>query len=167
MNINTVEWKSNIIYTRSDTSYIITQNNTGYHVPNSGEYTELWQEVHAYAGSHAAQVQPEPLPPPPTPEEITEATKERFTAIIQRYLDSFAQTRNYDNILSACTYATSTIPKFQSEGQYCVNMRDMVWATAYSIMDAVLTGQRPVPSEQELFAELPALVWPDESEEEI
>ena len=97
----------------------------------------------------------------PSVEEMAEATKAQFTDAIQAYLDSFAQTRNYDNILSACSYASSKVERFSIEGQYCVDMRDLVWAMAYTIMDAVLTGQRPVPSEQELFAELPTLEWPE------
>ena len=100
-------------------------------------------------------------PPPPTPEEQAEAAKAQFTAAIQQYLDGFAKTRNYDNILSACTYATSTVGKFMIEGQYCVEMRDAVWATGYAIMDAVLAGQRPMPTVDEVFAELPVLAWPE------
>jgi len=48
----------------------------------------------------------------------------QYTAAVQSHLDAFAQTRNYDGILSAATYATSTVPKFQVEGQYAVEARD-------------------------------------------
>ena len=60
------------------------------------------------------------------------------------------------------TYATSTVPKFQQEGQYAVNARDNTWATLYTILGEVQQGTRPVPSG---FADieplLPALVWPN------
>ena len=79
----------------------------------------------------------------------------------QQRLDDFAKTRNYDSILSACTYATSTIPKFASEGQYAVNARDNTWATLYIIMGEVQAGTRPMPTS---FADveplLPVLTWP-------
>ena len=44
---------------------------------------------------------------------------------------------------------------------YAVEARDMIWAAAYVILDAVLAGERPKPSLEELFRELPELKWPD------
>ena len=84
-----------------------------------------------------------------------------FTTAIQAHLDRFAQTRNYDNIMSAATYATSIVPKFRAEGQYAVEARDLTWAKGYVIMDAVLAGSRPMPAIEEVMAELPALAWPE------
>ena len=82
-------------------------------------------------------------------------------AATQIRLDEFAQSRHYDGILSACTYASSSVPKFAGEGQYCVDARDATWATLYTIMGEVLAGTRAMP---ESFADvsplLPALVWP-------
>ncbi len=86
-----------------------------------------------------------------------------FTAAIQNRLDAFAKTRNYDNILSAATYVTSTVPKFAAEGQYAVESRDATWAKSYEIMGAVLAGTRPMPTLEEVLRELPALAWPDEA----
>lgn len=84
-----------------------------------------------------------------------------IVAATQSSLDTFAQTRNYDGILSACTYATSSVPKFAAEGQYCVDARDATWATLYTIMGEVLAQTRPMP---ESFADvaplLPVLEWP-------
>ena len=103
-----------------------------------------------------------------TEEEIAAAIQTKQQRLIesirdatQQRLDAFAQTRNYDGILSACTYATSTIPKFQQEGQYCVLMRDQTWAALYSIWDDVLAGNRLVPSSySDIESELPTLQWP-------
>lgn len=97
-----------------------------------------------------------PPPPPKTPEEIIA----EFTAKIQARLDAFARTRGYDGILSAATYATSTVPKFKAEGQYAVEARDATWTKCYEILNAVQAGQRPVPTLEELLAELPVLEWP-------
>ena len=80
---------------------------------------------------------------------------------VQARLDSFAQTKFYDGILSACTYATSSVPKFMLEGQYAVSARDATWSAANTILEAVIAGTRPVPSGYaEIKPELPVLSWP-------
>ena len=96
-------------------------------------------------------------PPPPTAEQIVA----QYTAAVQKRLDDFARTRNYDNIMSAATYATSTVPKFKAEGQYCVEARDATWAKCYEVLAAVEAGSRPMPTLEELLAELPVLTWPN------
>lgn len=78
-----------------------------------------------------------------------------------RRADDFAKTRNYTNIMSAATYATSTVPKFKAEGQYAVEARDATWAKCYEILAAVEAGSRPIPTLDELLAELPVLTWPN------
>ena len=96
-------------------------------------------------------------PPPPTAEQIIA----QYTDGVQRHLDNFARTRNYDGILSAATYATSQVPKFKAEGQYAVEARDATWAKCYEILAAVEGGTRPMPTLDELLAELPVLTWPN------
>lgn len=96
-------------------------------------------------------------PPPPTAEQIMA----QYTGAVQQHLDTFARTRNYDGIMSAATYATSTVPKFAAEGQYAVEARDATWVKCYEILAAVETGSRPMPTLDELLAELPVLTWPN------
>ena len=95
--------------------------------------------------------------PAPAPADL----QKLFTEAIQGHLDAFARTRNYDGILSAATYATSTVPKFRAEGQYAVEARDAVWAKGYEILAEVAGGQRPLPTLEEVIAELPLLAWPN------
>lgn len=96
-------------------------------------------------------------PPPPAPEQIMA----EIVAATQSRLDTFARTRNYDGILSACTYATSSVPKFAAEGQYCVDARDATWATLYQIMAEVQAGTRPMPAGyDDVAGDLPVLAWP-------
>ncbi len=84
-----------------------------------------------------------------------------ITATQQR-LDDFARTRSYDGILSACTYATSTVPKFQAEGQYAVTARDTTWAKLYEMLAEVEAGTRPIPTSfSDIESELPTLTWPN------
>jgi hypothetical protein len=101
-----------------------------------------------------------------TPEQIAaeqaEQLQSQIVAATQDRLDAFAQTRNYGGILSACTYATSTTPKFAAEGQYCVEARDATWAKLYEMLDEVLAGTRPMPSGYaDIEPELPVLEWPN------
>lgn len=96
-------------------------------------------------------------PPPPTVEQIVA----QYTAAVQKHLDDFARTRGYDGILSAATYATSTVPKFKAEGQYAVEARDATWAKCYEVLAAAEAGTRPMPTFEELLAELPVLAWPN------
>jgi hypothetical protein len=86
--------------------------------------------------------------------------QEQCTLAVQAMLDAEAQTRNYDGIMSLCTYATSTNVTFVAEGQAGVNWRDAVWATCYQILSDVEAGNRNVPTIDELLAELPTISWP-------
>ena len=95
-----------------------------------------------------------PLTRPPTIDD--------FTTAVQQHLDDFAKTRGYDSILSACTYATSNIPKFKAEGQYCVDARDAAWSYCYTAMGEIQSGTKPMyGGTQELRDALPALAWPE------
>jgi hypothetical protein len=132
-----------------------------WEVPSLDCYGELYTLVEApewvqLGATWDGETFTNPPPPPKTPEEIIA----EFTAKVQARLDAFARTRGYDGILSACTYATSTNPKFAAEGQYCVQARDATWAKCYEVMNAVQSGERPVPTWEELEAELPPLEWP-------
>jgi len=103
-----------------------------------------------------------------SPEEVAEQearmaqlpTETEYVKALQEMMDVEARTRNYDNILSACTYATSTIAKFQAEGRACVEWRDSVWATAYATLAAVNAGDMEQPTMQQMLDLVPKMVWP-------
>lgn len=123
-------------------------------VPRFTEYTDeqgvthtvIEQESAAIAADQAAAVQS-------LVRSITDATQKR--------LDDFARTRNYDGILSACTYASSTVPMFAAEGQCAVNVRDATWAALYAIMAEVQAGARPMPAGfLDVEPDLPTMTWP-------
>lgn len=105
-----------------------------------------------------------------TPEDIAarqaakiEQIKQAIVQATQQRLDDFARTRGYDGILSACTYAASSVPKFAAEGQTAVMARDATWAALYVEMQLVTAGMKQMPTS---FADveplLPALVWIDQ-----
>lgn len=100
------------------------------------------------------------LPPLPPAKSLEEIRREIMDGV-QRYLEGFATTKTYDSMLSACTYATSTVPQFAKEGQYCVEKRDECWATVARIEAEVLAGTRPAPTGfDDIKGELPVLEWP-------
>jgi hypothetical protein len=96
---------------------------------------------------------PEPIPP--TEAEIIAS----LTTAVQAHLDSTARQRNYDGILSLCSYATSLDPVFKAEGQAGVEWRDACWRGSTQIMADVKAGLRDVPTADELLAELPGIGW--------
>lgn len=99
--------------------------------------------------------------PEPADVETVEQVQARITQQVQRRLDNFAKTRNYDNCLSACSYVASTNDKFKNEAIYCIQSRDETWLKCAEILNEALAGTRPMPNNLSDFeSELPALVWP-------
>lgn len=96
-----------------------------------------------------------PLAPPSLPRVPD------YVTAVQAMLDEKARERRYDNILSACTYATSTQPKFQAEGQACVAWRDAVWSRCYELMEQVDASTLAQPTIDELLGMLPTMEWPE------
>lgn len=94
-------------------------------------------------------------------EELRNRLATEVVASTQKRLDDFAKTRNYDGILSLCTYATSLNAKFKAEGQYGVEARDATWAKLYDMLAEVEFGTRPKPNGySDVEPELPVLAWP-------
>lgn len=123
-------------------------------VPAFTEYTDEEGVVHTVEEQETAAIAKDTA-------EKMQALQTSVTTQTQQRLDTFAKTRNYDGILSACTYATSTVLAFKAEGQYCVEARDLTWAKLYEILAEVQAGTRPVPAGYaDIEADLPVLVWP-------
>lgn len=112
-----------------------------------GQWVQVW-EVRA---ASAQQIQ-----------ERKNAIRNQISDRVQQRLDDFARTKGYDNIVSACSYATSQHIKYGPEGRYCVGAREQTWDVLFQIEADVVAGTRPMPlTYEEIEAELPALVWPE------
>lgn len=96
-----------------------------------------------------------PEPAPPTEAEILAA----IISAVQAKLDTVARSKNYDGILSLCSYATSTDATFAAEGQAGVNWRDACWRYCYTVMGEVQAKTRAIPTPAEMVSELPEIVW--------
>ena len=97
-------------------------------------------------------------PDPQLVNAIHELTKERITA----KLNAFAQERQYDDIVSLASYATSNNPQRKLEGQAGVDLRDDTWDALYAYDAKVAAGELPLPySYQDIDKHMPVLKWPD------
>ncbi len=92
-------------------------------------------------------------PPPETPEQ----TIARLEATLDRYLDSVANSYRYESIRTMATYDGDPNPKFDAEGKAAKAWRSACYTRSVEIIDEVLSGQREVPSEDELIALMPKI----------
>lgn len=125
----------------SDYTKVVTE---GEPAVVGGAWTQVWVVRNATAAEQSAAL---------------DKIQAEYEAEVQSHLDATAQTRGYDSMLSACSYASGTHPRFSVEGRDCLAWRSSVWEAAYQIMTDVRLGARPLPTVQQVIAELPPMVW--------
>lgn len=94
------------------------------------------------------------------PERTNEEIQAFLTAVIQGMLDEEAKSHGYGSILSLVSYVGSSVQRFADEADAGKLWRDQVWDKANEILNDVNAGNRAIPTEEELLAELPDMVWP-------
>lgn len=133
---------------------------TSGHIERDGQPNEPITSITdfgVYLGRWNARKEEIDNPPPHVPTQ--EETIQSFKDAIQNTLDEAARAKNYDDIVSACSYAG--YPNiFQAEAIAFGQWRANVWAYGYGELDKVISGARPVPTIPEIIAELPVLVLP-------
>jgi hypothetical protein len=136
-------------------TYDSNGNFTGAYIQDTVPTGESYVEVDAatYANwvnlmYQNGAIVPRPAAVPPVPTEAD------YVAAVQGVLDTTAQQRSYDGILSACSYASSTNTKFASEAQACIAWRDACWTYCYATIPSA-------PTVSAMLAGLPVLTWPD------
>ena len=93
-----------------------------------------------------------PVPPSPPAPTVTD-----FENAVQNWLDAGAKAWRYESILSAASYANSTVTQFKNEALALIAWRDAVWNACYTTLAAVQTGTQAAPvSTAALIATLPA-----------
>lgn len=150
--------KNNVDYLRSLNWLPIKQVNYSYNratqqldnrkfIVNNDEVIEMYDIVNI------------PAPPPIDIEKI----KKMLASKVQDRLDSFARTRGYFDILTACSYVNDLHNSvYQKEASYCLKVRSQTWEKFYEIMSTLNFRDIPI---QELYLEfetlLPLLEWPE------
>lgn len=125
--------------------------------PSSDEYRAIQKKIQEVKNKY-----PKPYVLPAQESTYQNDLIENIVELTQLRLDEFAKTRDYDGILSACTYINSVDNKFRTEAEYCNQMRSATWNTLYSIMAQVKAGTRPIPNNfADIEPELPPLTWPN------
>lgn len=94
------------------------------------------------------------------PTKAASTAQARLSAAVQAHLDATARARSYDSALSCVSYVDSTVAQYRTEATAMRDWRDAVWQRCYELLAEIQAGQRPIPSEQELIALLPTILWP-------
>lgn len=92
------------------------------------------------------------IKPPETPEQIVA----RLERALDTYIDSQAQSYRYESIRTMVTYIGDPNAQFNAEGVAALEFRSRCYTLALMIISEVNQG-RPVPTEEELIAEMPKL----------
>lgn len=93
--------------------------------------------------------------PDKTPEQIIADLE----SAVQAHLNAQATSRGYDDIKSAALRSAYPGP-FHGEGVAYAVWMDSCWEHCYRVLSDVQAGSRPLPTADELTAELPVLVLP-------
>ena len=93
------------------------------------------------------------------PPETDAEAAQRLLAVVEQHMDAVAAERNYDNRYT-CAVRAGYPNQWQAEGTAFGEWMDACYAHLYQVQADVLAGSRAIPSEVDLIAELPAMVWP-------
>lgn len=85
----------------------------------------------------------------------------QLIAAVQQVLDSVAQSKGYNDIISACSYAAQVVGQpFQAEGAAFLTWRSTVWSTSYAMLAQVSAGTIAMPTVEQALALIPTFVDP-------
>lgn len=117
----------------------------------NGPYIKRWN----YAQPQPTQAEMDAA----APTVAFNVTVKQFDVAVEAHLHAEATAHGYTNIERACMYASYANP-YQAESQTYVAWVGNVWAYCYAELEKVKAGTRPMPTIEEIIAELPARVVP-------
>jgi hypothetical protein len=90
-----------------------------------------------------------------------QAQLKTYRKAVQTHIDTIAQSRNYDNGVSAASYVGDPNAAWAAEAAAFVAWRSAVWAGVFTLLEQVQAGEAPMPeSPAALIAALPQIEWP-------
>jgi hypothetical protein len=93
------------------------------------------------------------------PQPTIEEQLKHLSSVVRMHMHTKVQEKDYDNIISACSYISSTNDQFREEAQKCIEWRDNVWEMFHAITQDVHSRLIEVPTEEDLIKMLPELIW--------
>jgi hypothetical protein len=90
-------------------------------------------------------------------EKASQDLTKHVSKIVQNHLDTTATDWGYDTIYTAIGYVGDPDPTFNSEGTMFRNWRSAVWVYVNEEKAKLINGQRTLPTDSEMLAELPLL----------
>jgi hypothetical protein len=90
---------------------------------------------------------------------LTAAIEQRLVAVLNNHLNAVAAQRRYDDRFT-CALRAGFAGPFQSEGQAFAAFMDECNMVGYSMMKRAKAGDIPTPTDAELIAAMPVMVWP-------
>lgn len=93
--------------------------------------------------------------PVPTQEEI----QRTLLVKLDEHIDNTAKAKGYDSHIT-CALRAGYVNPWQQEGIAFGQWMDSCYVKAYQIQVAILANLRPIPTAEELLAEMPVMVWP-------
>ena len=92
----------------------------------------------------------------PTEEEIQAQLEQG----IEAWMNTVVAERHYDSIDTCIArYTDSPNPKYAQEAKAVKDWNTLVWDKCWEILAEVKANTRPIPTLEEVIAELPRLVW--------
>jgi hypothetical protein len=92
-------------------------------------------------------------------EQIMEVMTQKYMALLEAHYDAKAQERRYDNRYT-CALRAGYVGPFQAEGTAFAVWMDDCNTQCYALLQQVQDGTIPMPTFEEVLAELPELTWP-------
>lgn len=75
------------------------------------------------------------------PAETLAQTQSRLSGVLTSAINEGAQSWGYDDIVSAVSYVTSTVPQYVADANALTKWRDEVWAWAIPALNSVIAGE--------------------------